>query len=76
MLNCKKMERNKEIMEQNNKTTQSVSLRMKMDLFRRFTDFCESSGQSKTVAIERALSMYIDDYVEKMKLIKENSRER
>ena len=48
------------------KTTQPVSLRMKLELYNRLLDFCESSGQSKTVAIERALTMYIDDYDAKM----------
>ena len=51
------------------KTTQPVSLRMKRDLYNRLLDFCESSGQSKTVAIERALTMYIDDYDSKMERI-------
>ena len=35
--------------------------------FDRLKQFCEDSGQSKTVAIERAINMYIDDYDDKKK---------
>ncbi len=32
-------------------------------------DFCSESGQSKTVAIERAVNLYIDEYNKKMELV-------
>ena len=32
-------------------------------------DFCLESGQSKTVAIERAVNLYIDEYNKKMELV-------
>jgi hypothetical protein len=32
---------------------------------------CEDAGQTKTVAVERALSAYFDNYDEKQKLLKE-----
>lgn len=44
-----------------------VSLRLERSVFDRLNQFCEDSGQPKTVAMERALTMYIDDYYEKMK---------
>lgn len=47
-----------------------VSLRIEKELFERLNQFCEDSGQPKTVAMERALTMYIDDYYEKQEIIK------
>ena len=51
-----------------------LSVRMDKATFERLTKFCEESGQSKTVAIERAINMYVDDYDEKMKKLKENDK--
>ena len=48
-----------------------VSVRMEKNIYERLNQFCEDSGQSKTVAVERALEMYIDDYYEKMSIIGE-----
>ena len=39
-----------------------VSFRLERTVFDKLNQFCEDSGQAKTVAIERALGMYIDDY--------------
>ena len=39
-----------------------VAVRMEKEIYDRLNAFCEDAGQNKTVAIERALSMYIDDY--------------
>ena len=41
-------------------------------VFDKLNQFCADSGQAKTVAIERALGMYIDDYYEKQEIIKNN----
>ncbi len=49
-----------------------VSLRIEKELFDRLNQFCKDSGQPKTVAMERALTMYIDDYYEKQEIIKNN----
>ena len=43
-----------------------VSVRMEKQTYERLVDFCEESGQSKTVAIERAVNLYIDEYNKKM----------
>lgn len=43
-----------------------VSVRLEKGIFEKLNKFCEDSGQPKTVAVERALEMYIDDYYEKM----------
>lgn len=51
------------------KDYKAVSLRMEKEIFERLELFCERSGQSKTIAIERALDMYIDSCDEEMKKI-------
>ena len=52
-----------------------VTIRMEMTVYDRLADFCEESGQPKTVAIERALSMYMDDYEKKQALLKSLEKE-
>ena len=53
------------------KETVPTSFRLSANLAERLTRFCEDSGQSKTVAVERALVMYIDDYEAKQRKLKE-----
>ena len=53
------------------KECKAITVRMDLDTYDRLTDFCNKSGQAKTVAIERALAMYIDDYDKKMELLAE-----
>ena len=55
------------------KDTRPCSLRMEKQLFERLEQFCTDSGQSKTTAIERAVSMYIDDYYKKMRRAEETT---
>ena len=43
-----------------------VSVRMEKQTYDRLVKFCEESGQPKTVAIERAVNLYIDEYNKKM----------
>lgn len=43
-----------------------VSIRMEKQTYDRLAEFCEESGQPKTVAIERAVNLYIDEYKKKM----------
>ena len=40
-------------------------------IYERLASFCEDAGQAKTVAVERALTAYLDDYEEKQKLLEE-----
>lgn len=49
------------------KPSHPVTIRMEQKIFDRLNDFCERSGQPKTVAIERALKEYIDTYDKMMK---------
>lgn len=44
------------------KESHPITIRMAQELFDRLNDFCDRSGQPKTVAIERALAEYIDAY--------------
>lgn len=46
-----------------------ISVRMEKSIYDKLTRFCEDAGQSKTVAVERAVEMYVDDYYEKMSII-------
>ena len=54
------------------KNTAPVSFRIAVEVNERLEKFCQDSGQSKTVAVERALAMYIDDYEAKMKKLSED----
>lgn len=49
------------------KENHPVTVRMEKQLYDRLNDFCERYGQPKTVAIERAVKAYIDDYDDMMK---------
>ena len=53
------------------KESHSITLRMDKQTYDRLSVYCEDSGQSKTIAIERAINMYIDEYEKKMQLLKE-----
>ena len=46
-----------------------VSFRLERTVFDKLNQFCKDSGQAKTVAIERALGMYIDDFYMKQELL-------
>ena len=41
-----------------------ISARIEKNTFERLQKFCADSGLGKTVTLERALNMYIDDYCE------------
>lgn len=59
-------------MTRTKKNTAPVSFRLAAEVNERLEKFCQDSGQSKTVAVERALAMYIDDYEAKMKKLSED----
>ena len=48
------------------KDSHPLTLRMDKPTYDRLTVYCEDSGQSKTIAIERAINMYIDEYERKI----------
>lgn len=49
------------------KESHPITIRIAQELFDRLNDFCDRSGLSKTVAIERALTEYINAYDKLMK---------
>jgi hypothetical protein len=42
-------------------------------IYERLVSLCEDAGQTKTVAVERALLAYLDDYDEKQRILRESS---
>lgn len=42
------------------KESRAISLRMDKSVYDKLTDFCDYSGQSKTVAVERAVAEYVE----------------
>ena len=59
---CDNMERIKK-MARPKKENHPISIRMDKAIYDRLNEFCEVSGQPKTVAIERAVMAYINDYL-------------
>lgn len=51
-----------------------TSFRLATDVYERLVKFCAESGQPKTVAVERAITMYIDDYDAKMKRLEKEKK--
>lgn len=43
-----------------------ISARIEKKTFERLEKFCEDSGLGKTVTLERALNMYMDEYYGKI----------
>ncbi len=39
-------------------------------IYNRLVELCDDAGQTKTVAVERALLAYLDDYDEKREMLK------
>ena len=58
------------------KNSHPFSIRMDIETYKRLNYYCESSGQSKTLAIERAINMYIDDYESKMRHIENLTKKK
>ncbi len=42
-------------------------------IYERLVALCEDAGQTKTIAVERALIAYLDDYDEKQRILRESS---
>ena len=40
-------------------------------IYNRLVEFCADAGQTKTVAVERALTLYLDEYAEKQRKLRE-----
>ncbi|MBR5719189.1 MAG: CopG family transcriptional regulator [Clostridia bacterium] len=44
------------------KESHPITVRLEQNIYDRLNDFCERSGQPKTVAIERAIKTYIESF--------------
>ena len=49
---------------------------IKTSLYERLESTCLDAGQTKTVAVERALVAYLDDYEEKQRKLEELKHEK
>lgn len=56
-------------MPREKKEHETLSIRLEKQIANRLADYCDKSGQTKTLAIERALTMYINDYDKKEKIL-------
>lgn len=41
------------------------------NIYDKLEDLCKEAGQTKTVAVERAIMAYLDDFEKKQKMLKE-----
>ena len=46
-----------------------VAIKMDREIYERLTAFCEESGMPKTVAIERAIAVFTEDWNKKQKAL-------
>lgn len=58
-------------MPRQKKDARMFSVKLATPVYDKLSRFCNESGQNKTIAVERALSQYIDDYDQKQALLKE-----
>lgn len=58
-------------MPRQKKDAKILNIRLAANVNDQLEQYCEDSGQTKTIAVERALSMFIDDYYAERKLLKE-----
>ena len=48
-----------------------LNVRIETTIYNRLERLCEDAGQTKTVAVERALTEYLDNYEKKQQMLKE-----
>lgn len=53
------------------KDAKVLNIRLATPIYDRMASFCEESGQNKTIAVERALTAYMDDYDQKQTMLRE-----
>ena len=54
------------------KENKPITVRLAIDVYDKLVAYCEKSGQNKTVAIERAITMLAEDYEEKTKILEKH----
>ena len=52
------------------KDNKPISMRLETSIFNKLEEFCETTGLSKTVAVERAIVKYIEDYEKDAAMLK------
>lgn len=53
-----------------------LNVRIETPIYKRLELFCADAGQTKTIAVERALVAYLDDYEEKQRKLAELENEK
>lgn len=48
-----------------------LNVRIETAIYNRLEALCEDAGQTKTVAVERTLTEYLDNYERKQQMLKE-----
>ena len=56
------------------KDNKPISMRISTSIFNKLEEFCEVTGLSKTVAVERAIEKYIEDYEKDAEMLKKMKR--
>ena len=56
------------------KDSQVVNLNMERSIYDKFVEFCDNTGLTKTVVVERALEMYIAAMNENPEKLMQNKR--
>ena len=56
------------------KDSQVVNLNIERSIYDKFVEFCDNTGLTKTVVVERALEMYIDAMNENTEKLIQNKR--
>lgn len=72
ILQIKYISDEEEHMPRQKKNNVPVSFRLEKEIFDRLEQFCEDSGQSKTVAVERALDGYFRQYYQNTQMDETN----
>ena len=56
------------------KDSQVVNLNIERSIYDKFVEFCDNTGLTKTVVVERSLEMYIDAMNENPEKLMQNKR--
>ena len=51
------------------KESKAITIRLSVDVYERLDKFAQDSGQMKTVAIERAITAYMNSYYQERAII-------
>lgn len=58
------------------KDYEPLHMKVESSVMERFNAYCEKVGQTKTLAFERIVSQYLDDYEEEQRLIEELKKQK